>query len=48
MVNSPSDAKIIEFCQESPNFGKGMTVKFRENGPKQGTILLCKLGGQFQ
>ena len=36
--------KLYIFCQESPNFGKGTTVKFKKNGQKQGTILLCKLG----
>ena len=49
-VDSPfnEDSKNIFFCQRGPNFGGGTARKFRENGQKQGNLLLCKLGsGQF-
>ena len=50
-VDSPfnEDSKnIFFFCQEGPNCGGGAARKFRENGQKQGNLLLCKLGsGQF-
>ena len=44
-VDSPfnEDSKNIFFCQGGPNFGGGMARKFRENGQKQGNLLLCKL-----
>ena len=35
---------IIFFGQGGPNFGGGTARKFRENGQKQGNLLLCKLG----
>ena len=36
------------FLARNPNFGGGTAGKFRENGRKQGNLLLCKLGnGQF-
>ena len=43
-VDSPfnEDSKIF-FCQGGPNFGGEMARKFRENGQKQGNLLLCKL-----
>ena len=43
------DSKNITFFGKGgPNFGRGMAEKFRENGQKQGNLLLCKLGsGQF-
>ena len=42
------DSKNIFFCQGGPHFGGGMARKFRENGQKQGNLLLCKLeSGQF-
>ena len=50
MVDSPfnEDSKNIFFCQEGSNFGGGMARKLRENGQKQGNLLLCKLeSGQF-
>ena len=34
---------IYFFCQGGPNFGGEMARKFRENGQKQGNLLLCKL-----
>ena len=46
-VDSPfnENSKNIFFF---PNFGGGTARKFRENGQKQGKLLLCKLGrGQF-
>ena len=45
-IDSPftEDSKTIIFCQEGPNFGEGMAGKFRENGQKQGNLILCKLG----
>ena len=50
-VNSPfnEDYKnIIFFGQGGPNFGEGTAGKSKENGQKQGNLLLCKLGsGQF-
>ena len=50
-VDSPfnEDSKnIILFGQGNPNFGEGRAGKFKENGQKQGNLLLCKLGsGQF-
>ena len=49
-VDSPSneDSKNIFFSQGCLNFGGGTAEKFRENGQKQGNLLLCKLGsGQF-
>ena len=49
-VDSPfnEDSKMYFFCQEGPNFGGGTAEKLRENGQKQGNLLLCKLGsGQF-
>ena len=49
-VDSPfnEDSKNIFFCQGCPNFKGGMARKFRENGQKQGNLLLCKLeSGQF-
>ena len=49
-VDSPfnENSKNIFFCQGGPNFGGGMARKFRENGQKQGNLLLCKLeSGQF-
>ena len=40
---------IIFFGQGGPNFGGGMVGKFRENGQKQGNLLLSKLGsGQLK
>ena len=44
-VDSPfnEDSKNIFFSQGGPNFGGGMARKFRENGQKQGNLLLCKL-----
>ena len=51
MVDSPlnEDSKNINFFgQGNPSFGGGTDGKFRENGQKQGNLLLCKLGsGQF-
>ena len=50
MVDSPfkEDSKNTVFGQGDPNFGEGTIEKFRENGQKQGNILLCKLeSGQF-
>ena len=43
-VDSPfnEDSKNI-FCQGGPNFGGRTARKFRENGQKQGNLLLCKL-----
>ena len=49
-VDSPfnENSKIYFFCRRGPNFGGGTARKFRENGQKQGNLLLCKLGsGQF-
>ena len=49
-VDSPfnEDSKNIFFCQGGPNFGEGIARKSRENGQKQGNLLLCKLeSGQF-
>ena len=50
-VDSPfnEDSKNIIFLgQGGPNFGEGTAGEFRENGQKQGNLLLCKLGsGQF-
>ena len=46
-VHSPlnEDSKnIICFGRGGPNVGGGMVGKFRENGQKQGNLLLCKLG----
>ena len=44
-VDSPfkEDSKIY-FFQGGPNFGGGTTGKIKENGQKQGNLLLCKLG----
>ena len=40
--------KYNSFGQGDPNFGSGTAGKFRENGQKQGNLLLCKLeSGQF-
>ena len=47
LVGSPfnEDSKnIIFFGQGGPNFGGGTARKLRENGQKQGNLLLCKLG----
>ena len=38
------DSKKYLFCQGGPNFGGGTAGKCRENGLKQGNLLLCKLG----
>ena len=45
-VDSPfnENSKNIIFCQVGPNFGRGRARKFKENGQKQGNLLLCKLG----
>ena len=46
-VDSPSceDSKKYIFCgQGGSNFGRGTAGKFRENGQKQGNLLICKLG----
>ena len=51
MVDSNSKRgfqKYNFFGQGGPNFGGGTAGKFKENGQKQGNVLLCKLGsGQF-
>ena len=43
-VDSPfnEDSKHKTFCSGGPNFGVGTAGKFRENGQKQGNLLLCK------
>ena len=42
-------SKNVIFFQGSPNFERGTTRKFRENGQWQGHLLLCKSGGgQFR
>ena len=45
-ADSPSneDSKNIIFFQGGPNFGERTARKFRENGQKQGNLLLCRLG----
>ena len=42
IVNSPfnEDSKNIIFGQGGPNFGGGTAEEFRENGQKQGNLLL--------
>ena len=43
-----SSKNIIFFGQGGPNFGGRTARKFRENGPKQGNLLLFRLeSGQF-
>ena len=45
-IDSPfnDDSKNITFFgQGGPNFGGRKARKFRENGQKQGSLLLCKL-----
>ena len=49
-IDSPfdEDSKNITFGQGGPNFRRETAGKSRENGQKQGNLLLCKLGrGQF-
>ena len=46
LVGSPfnEDSKNIIFLARDPNCGGGTAGKLRENGQKQGNLLLCKLG----
>ena len=42
------DSRNIIFSPGNPNYGGETAGKFRENGQKQGNLLLCKYGsGQF-